>query len=152
MSHDSSRNGSSGTASSKRTDRAIDARNTNDIVREVALEQHRVEEAGTIIWRTTFEVVFQQLRRIAFEGSNAPALDELRRLYAETDPPDPDSGHGIMIAPAELSEEQLKEKMMKRNEMMEKYDVLSIMEAVVVCKAERTEAERERLRRERDGD
>lgn len=83
------------------------SKNRKTIVREVALEQTVIREKGKSVKLTAIELVLRKLENCAMEGSNQRAIKEYDRLQTKYDPEEIQGiSGGVMLAPAEMSEEE----------------------------------------------
>ena len=82
------------------------AKNRKTIVRTVANEMHTLIENGTRRRLSTLELVMLRLRNMALEGKNVRAFDELHRLIKAYGPQEADKRHGVLVAPALLTDEE----------------------------------------------
>lgn len=92
--------------SRNRRGRPKGAKNRKTIVRTVANEMHTLIENGTRRKLSTLELVMLRLRNMALEGKNVRAFDELHRLIKAYQPQEADKCHGVLVAPALLTDEE----------------------------------------------
>ena len=91
------------------------AKNRKTIIRTVANEMHTLVENGTCRRLSTLELVMLRLRNMALEGNNVRAFDELHRLIKAYGPQEADKIHGVLVAPAEISNEEWIAEQEERN-------------------------------------
>ena len=82
------------------------SKNKKTIVRQVALEEHLGVEKGKKVSRTTLELVLMRLRIMALEGKSAQSINEYDKWLDKCEPTEPKQTFGVLVAPAEMSEEE----------------------------------------------
>lgn len=86
--------------------RPAGSKNNKTIVRQVAREKHMVTEGGKKVRRPTLELVLMRLRNMALDGKNTQAVAEFHKWIEKLEPPKSNYNTGVLIAPAEISQEE----------------------------------------------